>query len=149
MARLLFHNPTYAILDECTSAVRPPACSLMCAQYVAAMMVVLNRACAPAGITVTLTSSSDATSQPGWGGGAVLGVHAHGHHQESDSLMPQVSADGEVVLYRACMRAGITMLSIGHRPALRKFHQFIIHFDGATTAKGWRLEEVEQLEEAA
>ncbi len=46
------------------------------------------------------------------------------------------------MLYRACMRAGITMLSIGHRPALRKFHQFIIHFDGAATAKGWRLEEV-------
>ena len=60
-----------------------------------------------------------------------------------------MSADGEVVLYRACMRAGITMLSIGHRPALRKFHQFIVHFDGASTAKGWRLEEVEQLEEAA
>ena len=34
------------------------------------------------------------------------------------------------------------MLSIGHRPALRQFHQFIVHFDGAATAKGWRLEEV-------
>ena len=54
----------------------------------------------------------------------------------------QVSADGEEVLYRACMNAGITMLSIGHRPALRKYHQVIVHFDGTQQGRGWRLEEV-------
>jgi ABC-type uncharacterized transport system fused permease/ATPase subunit len=61
MARLLFHAPRYAVLDECTSAV---------------------------------------------------------------------SADGEQSLYSACVRAGITMLSIGHRPALRKFHSSVVQFDG-------------------
>lgn len=61
MARLLFHHPRYAVLDECTSAV---------------------------------------------------------------------SADGERQLYAACVRAGITMLSIGHRPALRQFHSTAVHFDG-------------------
>ncbi len=54
--------------------------------------------------------------------------------------MLQVSADGEQVLYRALRDAGITMLSIAHRPALRQFHQFVVHFDGCQTAKGWKLE---------
>ncbi len=53
-----------------------------------------------------------------------------------------MSADGEEVLYKACMEAGITMLSIGHRPALRKYHQMIVHFDGTQTGKGWRIEEL-------
>jgi len=52
----------------------------------------------------------------------------------------QVSADGEQVLYQALQDAGITLLSIAHRPALRQFHQFVVHFDGSQTAKGWRLE---------
>jgi len=54
----------------------------------------------------------------------------------------QVSADGEEVLYKACMNAGITMLSIGHRPALRKYHQVIVHFDGTQQGIGWHLEEI-------
>ncbi|KAL4450021.1 hypothetical protein ABPG77_010690 [Micractinium sp. CCAP 211/92] len=58
-ARLLFHRPRFAILDECTSAV---------------------------------------------------------------------SADGESKLYGALVRAGITMVSIGHRPALRRFHSVAVHF---------------------
>ncbi|KAF5827476.1 P-loop containing nucleoside triphosphate hydrolase protein [Dunaliella salina] len=59
MARLLYHQPQYAVLDECTSAV---------------------------------------------------------------------SADGEFKLYEACERSGITLLSIAHRPALKRFHDVIIHF---------------------
>ncbi|KAL4452337.1 hypothetical protein ABPG75_007999 [Micractinium tetrahymenae] len=58
-ARLLFHRPKFAILDECTSAV---------------------------------------------------------------------SADGESKLYLALVRAGITCVSIGHRPALRRFHSVAVHF---------------------
>ncbi|KAK9805964.1 hypothetical protein WJX73_009234 [Symbiochloris irregularis] len=75
MARLLFHAPTYAILDECTSAV---------------------------------------------------------------------SADGEVALYKALQRANITLLSIAHRPALKRFHSTIIHFEGAQNGQspGWHLEEL-------
>mmetsp|Transcript_27157 Transcript_27157/g.68274 ORF Transcript_27157/g.68274 Transcript_27157/m.68274 type:complete len:690 (-) Transcript_27157:56-2125(-) len=75
MARLLYHNPQYAILDECTSAV---------------------------------------------------------------------SADGEVKLYQAVADAGITALSIAHRPKLRSFHTHAIIFEGlsAENSKGWRLEKL-------
>lgn len=54
----------------------------------------------------------------------------------------QVSADGEVKLYEACMQRGITMLSIAHRPALKKFHHTIVHFDGTQEGKGWSLETI-------
>ncbi|KAI8470101.1 MAG: ABC transporter transmembrane region 2-domain-containing protein [Monoraphidium minutum] len=77
MARLLFHRPLYAVLDECTSAV---------------------------------------------------------------------SADGEVRLYEACAAAGITLLSIAHRPALKRFHSLVVHFDGNVSgnSKGWWIEPVDQ-----
>jgi len=73
MARLLWHRPTYAVLDECTSAV---------------------------------------------------------------------SADGEMRLYQECQRAGITFLSIAHRPALKRFHALVVHFDGSVhkTGRGWWAE---------
>lgn len=85
VARLLFHRPRYAVLDECTSAV---------------------------------------------------------------------SADGEQRLYAAVVAAGITALSVGHRPALRRFHSFTLRFEGAHHAgDGWSLEKLresdaEGLEEA-
>lgn len=75
MARLLYHRPTYAVLDECTSAV---------------------------------------------------------------------SADGEIKLYEACIHAGITLLSIAHRPALKKYHSTVVYVDGSVnrTGRGWKIEEV-------
>ena len=53
--------------------------------------------------------------------------------------LPQVSVDGEVQLYEACAHAGITLLSIAHRPTLKRFHQKVVHFDGnvSGSSKGW------------
>ena len=56
-----------------------------------------------------------------------------------------MSADGELALYRALQAAGITLLSIAHRPALRAFHTAIIHFEGSHDGSlGWRMEELKQ-----
>lgn len=77
MARLLYHRPVYAVLDECTSAV---------------------------------------------------------------------SADGERHLYERCLEAGVTVLSIAHRVAVRKFHQIELKFDGERNgeiAKGWELHQLD------
>eukprot|EP00271_Cylindrocystis_brebissonii_P004309 TRINITY_DN15947_c0_g1_i1.p1 TRINITY_DN15947_c0_g1~~TRINITY_DN15947_c0_g1_i1.p1 ORF type:complete len:753 (+),score=122.92 TRINITY_DN15947_c0_g1_i1:336-2594(+) len=71
IARVLFHRPIYAVLDECTSAV---------------------------------------------------------------------SADGEDHLYRALQAAGITLLSIAHRPALKRYHKFVLAFDGERMGQGWSYE---------
>ena len=59
--------------------------------------------------------------------------------------MWQVSADGEVKLYQAVKNAGITALSIAHRPQLRRFHSTAIVFEGLSDANpnGWRREELD------
>lgn len=60
----------------------------------------------------------------------------------------QVSADGEQVLYKALSDAKITMLSIAHRPALREYHNFIVHFTGTQQGSGWHLEELDHSKKA-
>lgn len=75
-----------------------------------------------------------------------LGALVHARWLSSaPPLVPQVSADGEVQLYRACQSSGITLLSIGHRPALKRFHQLVVHIDGTVskTGKGWWVEELQ------
>lgn len=37
----------------------------------------------------------------------------------------------QILLYEAVMAAGITMLSIGHRPVLRRYHSLAVHFEGS------------------
>jgi ABC-type uncharacterized transport system fused permease/ATPase subunit len=45
-----------------------------------------------------------------------------------DECTAAVSADGELVLYRAMAAAGISLLSVAHRRAVRQFHQYAIVF---------------------
>lgn len=56
-----------------------------------------------------------------------------------DECTAAVSADGEVVLYKAMAGAGITMLSVAHRRAVMDFHQVAIVLDGNT---GWSVKEL-------
>lgn len=37
----------------------------------------------------------------------------------------------QILLYEAVMAAGVTMLSIGHRPVLRRYHSVALHFEGS------------------
>eukprot|EP00177_Eucheuma_denticulatum_P001688 GFKZ01003037.1.p1 GENE.GFKZ01003037.1~~GFKZ01003037.1.p1 ORF type:complete len:688 (+),score=101.92 GFKZ01003037.1:72-2135(+) len=53
-----------------------------------------------------------------------------------DECTAAVSADGEVVLYKAMASAGITLLSVAHRQAVMEFHEAAIVLDGAG---GWRF----------
>ncbi|KAJ7562838.1 hypothetical protein O6H91_03G086200 [Diphasiastrum complanatum] len=73
IARLLFHHPRFAVLDECTSAI---------------------------------------------------------------------SADGEEKLYKLLRDKGITMLSIAHRPAVKRYHSALLYFDGSQSGYGWRFEKL-------
>lgn len=56
-----------------------------------------------------------------------------------DECTAAVSADGELVLYKAMAEAGISMVSVAHRRAVRPFHQHAIVLTGD---HGWEFKEL-------
>lgn len=57
-----------------------------------------------------------------------------------DECTAAVSSDGELVLYKAMADAGISMVSVAHRKAVRPFHQHAIVLTGD---HGWEWKELE------
>ncbi|GLJ12604.1 hypothetical protein SUGI_0194450 [Cryptomeria japonica] len=60
-----------------------------------------------------------------------------------DECTSAVSMDGEEKLYKRIHESGITMLSIAHRPAVKKFHSVGLYLDGSQHGFGWRLEKLD------
>ncbi len=54
---------------------------------------------------------------------------------EATSALDQAN---EVLLYAAAAAAGITLVSVGHRPALVKFHQRVLELQPGGTG-GWQV----------
>jgi hypothetical protein len=65
-----------------------------------------------------------------------------GRYAVLDECTSAVSADGEENLYRRLQKSGITLLSIAHRPALKKYHSAILYLDGSQGGSGWRYEKL-------
>ncbi|KAH9320600.1 hypothetical protein KI387_015239 [Taxus chinensis] len=57
-----------------------------------------------------------------------------------DECTSAVSMDGEEKLYKRIHDSGITMLSIAHRPAVKRFHSVGLYLDGSQQGFGWRIE---------
>lgn len=61
-----------------------------------------------------------------------------------DESTSALDAANERILYGALKQAGITFVSVGHRPSLTSFHERILLLDGQGFG-GWRVEEANSL----
>ena len=58
-----------------------------------------------------------------------------------DEATSALSLDVEEQLYNACLERNITLVSVGHRHTLFKYHTFLLTLDGAG---GWKKEPITQ-----
>ncbi|XP_014787531.1 lysosomal cobalamin transporter ABCD4 isoform X2 [Octopus bimaculoides] len=47
-----------------------------------------------------------------------------------DESTNQISPESEEIMYSMCKELGITVLSVGHRQSLTKYHQMLLHIEG-------------------
>lgn len=56
-----------------------------------------------------------------------------------DESTSQINLEAEQVMYSLCKELNITLISIGHRRSLRRYHQIELHLDGNG---GWKMEPI-------
>ena len=59
-----------------------------------------------------------------------------------DEASSQVSEEMECVLYTTCKQLDITVMSIGHRSTVRKYHEMELHLAGDAS---WSLRPIEEI----
>ena len=59
-----------------------------------------------------------------------------------DEATSALSSDIEDELYSKCVDMGITLVSVGHRENLRRYHKRVLKI-GENDNGGWTLEEIE------
>lgn len=59
-----------------------------------------------------------------------------------DEATSAVSVDVEALLYSHCKSAGITVITISHRPSLFKYHNYLLRVGEGNHATGWRMDRI-------
>ncbi|KAJ3094476.1 hypothetical protein HDU97_008026 [Phlyctochytrium planicorne] len=59
-----------------------------------------------------------------------------------DEATSAVSSDVEAILYSRCKDAGVTIVTISHRPTLFKYHQYLLRLGEGSSNEDWTFERI-------